>query len=185
MARSLAAAHPLNVRSHDPSRRPTREIILRIRFEISDVCVQCFDTWRRNSLILRVQFARPKRTSGTYEIVRAAGAVPITWKRLKFLAENADQRHVILFQAQSNLFCGHRYRLNFVRGEVKGLNRGLGARVSAACSAIIRSIRKVMSIVVSRSTLVNRKLPMRRCAFFMAPYSSRRESRWFRRRTPE
>ena len=51
--------------------------------------------------------------------------------------------------------------------------------------AIIRSMRKVISIVVSRSTLVNRKLPMRRCAFFMAPYSSRRESRWFHPRTQE
>src|SRR5260370_33703014 len=52
-------------------------------------------------------------------------------------------------------------------------------RWSASCSAIIRSRRKVMSIVVSRSILVNCTLPMRRCAFFMAliaPFVENRSS---------
>src|SRR5260370_7128855 len=49
--------------------------------------------------------------------------------------------------------------------------------LSGSCSAIIRSMRKVMSIVVSRIILVNCKLPMRRCAFFMALLASFVENR--------
>src|SRR6266852_2383042 len=52
-------------------------------------------------------------------------------------------------------------------------------RLSASGSAIIRSMRKVLLIVVSRSILVKCKLPMRRCAFFMAllaPFVENRSS---------